>query len=125
MATFYRRGGKRNKSGTWYVQYFDDNGRRRTKRGCTDKEATLQIARKIEADVALRKAGVCDPKTDRYAQEGRKPTIEHLEDFRQDMLSRGVTDVLRRIQLTIFAGSTRRLIGGMTVGRCRMINYVA
>ncbi|MFH1739272.1 MAG: site-specific integrase [bacterium] len=91
MATLYKRGGKRNKGGTWYVQYHDENGQRRTVRGCRDKEASLQISRKLEADVALRKAGVRDARTDRYAVEGRKLIAIHLEDFRRDMLARGVT----------------------------------
>jgi len=92
MATVYKRYRKQNKSGTWYIQYFDEHGRRRTVRGCSDKEATLQIARKLEVNVALRKAGVIDARSDRYAQEGRKPILEHLEDWKQDLLSRGVTE---------------------------------
>ena len=106
MATVYKRGGKQNKGGTWYVQYFDENGRRRTVRGCKDKEATLQIARKLEADVALRKAGVIDPKTQRYAEEGRKPIAEHLKDWKQDLLSRGVTE--KQVRLA-FGRATRVL----------------
>ena len=91
MATFYRRGGKRNKGGTWYIQYYDEHGKRCTHRGCSDKDATQQIARKLEADVALRKAGVLDPKAERYAEEGRRPITGQLEDFRLDILARGVT----------------------------------
>jgi len=90
MATFYRRGGKKNKGATWYVQYFDEDGRRRTVRGCADRDATEALARKLEADVMLRRKGVIDAKADRYSQEGRKPIAQHLEAFGQDMLSRGV-----------------------------------
>ncbi len=92
MATIYKRGGKQIRNGTWYVQYFDETGRRRTVRGCKDKEATQQIARKLEADAALRKAGVIDAQADRYAKEDQRPIREHLEDWRKDLCSRGVSE---------------------------------
>lgn len=58
MAMIYRRGGKKNRKGTYYIQYFDEFGKRRTTRGFTDKEATESVAQKLEADVLLRKKGV-------------------------------------------------------------------
>ncbi|GEM_PF-6664600 len=75
MASIYKRGGKKNRAGTYYVKYFDETGKRETVRGCTDKEATLALARKLEADVLLRKNGIIDAKADRYAAEGRKPIV--------------------------------------------------
>ncbi|MCK4850604.1 MAG: hypothetical protein KAT11_04590, partial [Phycisphaerae bacterium] len=67
MASIYKRGGKKNRKGPYYVQYFDENGRRRTVKGCTDREATEALARKLEADAMLRRKGVIDPKADRYS----------------------------------------------------------
>ena len=72
---------------------FSETGRRHTKRGCRDKEATDALARKLEADVMLRKHGLIDGKADRYAQEGRKPIAEHLSDWRRSLLAKGVTQV--------------------------------
>ncbi|HPO07383.1 MAG TPA: site-specific integrase [bacterium] len=92
MSTLYKRGGKQNKNGTWYIQYFDETGRRRTVRGCKDKEATQQIARKFETDVALRKARVIDAQADRYAREGQRPIREHLEEWKKDLHSRAVSE---------------------------------
>jgi integrase len=99
MATFYKRNGKKKKNSTWYFQYYDETGRRLTVRGCADKSATEQIARKLEVDVALRKAGVIDSKADRYSSEGRKAIAEHLHDWEQNMLSRGVTDKQVRLNM--------------------------
>ena len=90
MASIYRRGGKKNRKGTYYIKYYDENGKRLTKRGCSDKDATEALARKLEVDVMLRKQGIIDPKADRYAEEGRKPIEEHLADFHEGMLARGV-----------------------------------
>ena len=106
MATIYRRGGKKNRKGTYYIQYFDEHGHRQTVRGAVDRSATDALARKLEADVMLRKQGVVDGKADRYSEEGRKPIANHLEDFRQDMLSRGVTEK----QVRLAFGRTTRVL---------------
>ena len=75
MARIYKRGGKKNRKGPYYVQYFDENGRRRTVKGCTDKEATEALARKLEADAMLRRKGVIDPKADRRSSQEAYPSI--------------------------------------------------
>ncbi len=106
MATFYKRGGKKNKGGTWYIQYFDENGKRCTVKGCSDRDATEALARKLEADVMLRKRGVIDTKLDRYAVEGRRPIGEHLDEWIQDLESRDIT--AKQVQLT--SGRAKRLL---------------
>ncbi|MFH1738097.1 MAG: site-specific integrase [bacterium] len=115
MATVYKRGGKQNRGGKWYIQFFDENGRRRTVRGCTDKDATLQIARKLEADVVLRKTGIIDPKAERYAEEGRRPITEQIEDWKRDMVSRGVSEkqvrlAFGRVTRVLDSANIRRLV---------------
>ena len=91
MVSFYKRGGKKTKGGTWYLQYFDEHGVRRTMRGCSDKGATEQLARKVEADVMLRKKGVIDAKDEKYALEGRRLLTKHIADWKADMEARSVT----------------------------------
>ena len=64
MATVFKRGGKKAK-GYWYVQWYDHNGKRRSKcTQTTDKATAERIARKHEADAALRRDGVIDPTLD-------------------------------------------------------------
>ena len=91
MASIYKRGGKKNRKGPYYVQYFDENGRRRTVKGCTDKEATEALARKLEADAMLRREGVIDPKADRYSATELKPIRDHLQDYYASLLAKGNT----------------------------------
>ena len=91
MASIYKRGGKKNRKGPYYVQYFDENGRRRTVKGCTDKEATEALARKLEADAMLRRKGVIDPKADRYSATELKPLKDHLQDYYASLLAKGNT----------------------------------
>ncbi len=92
MATIYRRDGKKNRGGTYYVQYVDENGQRKTVRGCSDRNATLALARKIETETMLRKTGVIDKKADRYSTQGQRLISEHLSDWKLEMLSRGVSE---------------------------------
>lgn len=90
MATIYKRGGKKNRGGTYIIQYTVENGIRRTQKGCSDRDATETLARKIEADVMLKKWGIIDQRADRFAKEGRKSTDVHIETFHADVLARGV-----------------------------------
>ena len=105
MATFYKRD-KSKKDAPWYYRYFDENGKRISKRGCTDLQATKDMARKDEEKARLVKHGVIDAKLDRYAAENRRPISEHLEDWIQDLQSRDVTDK----QVKLASGRTKRLI---------------
>ena len=74
---------------TYDVAYIDDQGRRRYRgTGTSDKAAAELIAAKFEAEVALRRRGVIDPKADQYAQAERRPLIKHLDDFHDDLSSR-------------------------------------
>ena len=81
MTSVYKRGGRANRNGSYYVAYTDENGRRRTVRGCADRQATEAMARGLEAEVMLRKRGIIDTKSDRYAQAEQKPLDEHLGDY--------------------------------------------
>ncbi len=98
MASIYKRGGKKNRTGIYRIKYFDENGKRVDIRGCSDREATQALARKLESDVLLRKNGIIDSKADRYATEGRKPIENQLDDWKQDLYSRNVTE--KQVQLS-------------------------
>lgn len=78
MATIFKRGSK----GSWIIQYFDAQGRRRERSSrTTDYRAAERIAAKLAADVALRRDGVVDPGMDRLADENRKPIGVHLAHY--------------------------------------------
>ena len=95
MAAIYKRkctkvvnGQKlKRQSKCWYVKYRDADGIERRVKGYADKEATRQMAARLEKEAALAQEGVVD----RYKEHRAKPLKEHLEDFRQSLLAKGNT----------------------------------
>ena len=68
----------RDESRKWYIQYKDQNGQWKRVAGFSDKEATNQLAAKLERSVERKHAGLSDP-LDVHTQ---RPLAEHLEEFR-------------------------------------------
>lgn len=91
MASIYKRGGKANKNGCYYITYKVSPGVRKTVRGCKDRAATEALARKLEADAMLRCEGVIDAKADQYAKAEARPLTEHLAEYHEVLLAKGVT----------------------------------
>ena len=86
MATVFKRGGKDNRGGYWYMQWFDHNGQRQTKCSkTTDKSVAERIAAKHESDAALRRDGVINTAIERFGLEERRPITEHLAEFQTDL----------------------------------------
>ncbi len=74
MATVFKRNGK----GPWVIQYFDASGKRREcSARTTDRKTADRVAAKLEADVALERAGVVDARQAKLATENRRPLTEH------------------------------------------------
>jgi hypothetical protein len=88
-SVFKRKRDKANRMASWYIAYSDQNGVRRTVKGCPDKAATEAMARKLESEADQRRRGVLDPKDDRYAAHEAKPMAEHLEAWRSYLLGKG------------------------------------
>ena len=86
MASIYKRKRDKNRRGSyWYISYDDDKGKRRTKRGFTDKRATEQLANEIEQEVRRRKSGLVDPEED-FRREARNCEIELLlKEFEESL----------------------------------------
>ncbi len=92
MATVFKRGGKSNRSGWYYISYTDHDGKRKTRSSrTTDKATAERIANKLEADAALRRDGVIDASDDRYIDEARRPLTAHLADFKMALIGKGNT----------------------------------
>lgn len=92
MASVFKRGGKRNRNGVWYISYYERPGVRKTVRGCTDKAATESLARKLESDAMLRREGVLDEKQERLTKVSREPIEQHIDRFKQMMQGKGTTE---------------------------------
>ena len=81
MASVFKRGGSRAKC-YWNASWHDHNGKRKTKSTrTTDKATAERIAKKFEADAALRREGVIDPALDEIGQQSLRSIESHLTDF--------------------------------------------
>ena len=91
MASVFKRGGGKAK-GNWYASWSDHNGQRKTKcTRTTDKATAERIAKKHEADAALRRDGVIDPTLDAIGRESRRSIDDHLADYRAKLQAAGRT----------------------------------
>jgi len=82
-------------SSCWYVKYRDADGIEQRVKGFKDKEATRQLAAKLEREAELGRVGVVD----RYKEHRIRPLREHLEDFRRSLLAKGNT--VKHVELTL------------------------
>ena len=92
MASVFKRGGKKGK-GKWIAAWFDHKGKRQTKSTrTTDKAAAERIARKYEADAALRRDGVIDATLDAISQESQRTIESHLADYENKLRAANRTE---------------------------------
>ncbi len=92
MATVFKRSGNKAK-GHWYASWTGHSGKRSTK--CTfttDKATAERIARKHEADAALRRDGVIDPTLDAIGKESQRSIESHLTDYENKLRTANRTD---------------------------------
>ena len=78
----------RIKSKRWYIDYKDGSGVRRRVRGFRDKVASAQLAAKLEREAEFTRAGLVD----KYQQHRERPLSKHLDDFRDYLHNKGVTE---------------------------------
>jgi integrase len=84
VATMYRTGDRKS----WIIEWTDENGKRHRRSGTTDKSVAKQIKADIEGREALRKQGLIDPAAERFAECGRRPIADHLDEFIASMEAR-------------------------------------
>ena len=101
MASIYKRKqDKHIKRAPWYIGYTDENGKRKTAKGFTDKGETERLAAKIEYDVMLRKRGVVDSEKADAAEQKRMPIAVHLKEYKK-YLKRNGENTENHVKLTI------------------------
>lgn len=104
MASIYKR--TRRKNEPYTIQYFDHLGRRRTKKGFTDKGLTEELAGKLELEARMRSTGLIDPLLDRFAEQKRIPINEHLDAFEERLSD----NTGKHVKLTMTR--VRRIVSG-------------
>jgi integrase len=110
MASVFKKSRDRaNKLASWYIAYQDEDGRRRTVKGCPDKAATESLARKLESDADLKRRGVIDPKAEAYAAHEAKPLADHLDAWGRSLEAEGATP--KHVELVL--SRARRIVALM------------
>lgn len=89
MATVYRKKRDRGKKNAkYYFDYVDENGRRVSKPGLTDKAATKRMASKLEDEAFLIRTGATDPDIQHFAALRKTPVVELLIEFEKNLKRR-------------------------------------
>jgi integrase len=79
----------RKKGKVWYFRFVNADGVKRELKGCPDRRVTEEMARAAESEAAKVRAGLVDPKSEGFLRAERRPLGEHLEDFRDYLMSKG------------------------------------
>lgn len=86
MASVFKRGrDKTKRRSVWYISYDDHEGKRRTKKGFTDKGLSEQLGAKLEHEAMLRKRGLIDAEGERRTEQQKAPIDGHLEAFEESL----------------------------------------
>ncbi|MCL2330197.1 MAG: site-specific integrase, partial [Phycisphaerae bacterium] len=113
---------KRSTNGLWIARWYDHAGRRReSSTRTTDRAAAERILANRIAGVALRKDGVIDARTDRFAEAERKILTTHLDDWKADLTAKGVTAE----QVQLVQSRARKLIDTLKIERISEISASA
>lgn len=88
-SVFKRKRDRTRKNSSWYIAYVDENGVRRSVKGCPDKQATQQIAARLESEAELRRRGIIDTKSDAYAAHEAVLLLDHLDAFKASVAAKG------------------------------------
>ena len=86
MPAYKRKQDAGRKRQAWYICYKDHDGRKRTKKGFTDKKETELLAAKLELDAMRRREGLIDPEEEKQAERRKTPLHDHLEDFEKSLV---------------------------------------
>jgi len=93
MASVFKRGGKGNRGGYWYVSWFDHTGKRRSKCArTTDKATAERIGAKLETEAAKRREGLIDPQLEGYVREAKRPLAELVTEYKAKLVANGRTE---------------------------------
>jgi hypothetical protein len=85
MASFRKRGA------VWYFRFVDADGVKRTRKGCSDRRATEELARDAEAQAARIRAGLVDARDLARRDHQARPLSEHLTVWGESLAAKGGT----------------------------------
>ena len=118
MASIFKLGrDKKKKSSPWYFEYKDQHGKKKMRKGFTDKSLTEQLAMKLETEARLRAMGFIDSEQEERAEQKTSDIQEHLAASRKSLGFKKTTDkhvkmTISRIQ-RILAGCDFQILGDL------------
>jgi integrase len=93
MASVFKRGGKGNRGGYWYISWFDHTGKRCTKSArTTDKATAERIGAKLDTEAAKRREGLIDPQIEGYVREAKRPLAELVTEYKAKLVANALTE---------------------------------
>lgn len=104
MAAIYKR--RPGRTEPYVIQYLDHLGKRRTRKGYTDKGLTEELAAKLESEARLRSTGMIDPAQERIAQQRASSIDLHAAAFEESLGD----NTPKYVKQTM--GRVRRIIAG-------------
>ena len=106
MASVFQFGHEKGKRGApWWIEYVDEVGKRRRKKGYTLKRETEELAAEIEREVRLKKLGLVDEGRTILNGHRSTPIKSHLDDY----------------ELHLEAGTRTEKHKTLTMGRIRKV----
>lgn len=110
MASLYKRKGRKGKDDKWIIRWKDaETDTWRDKTGYADKEASREMARRLERQSARRAEGLIDP----LDEQRRRPIGEHVTDF----IAKVTAGNRAPGYVTQLRGRIDRIIGGVGAKR--------
>jgi len=109
MASVFKLGRNKGKKGSpWHFEFKDENGKKRMRKGFTDKGATKQLAIKLETEAELRRKGLIDVEQEQIANRKKSLVAPLLDAFKNSLTGRGNTE--KHVGLTM--GRIRAIVNG-------------
>jgi hypothetical protein len=109
MASVFKLGrDKKKRNAPWYFEYQDHDGKKRMRKGFTEKSLTEQFAVKMETEARLRRMGFIDKQQANLAEEQKSDVAARVKEYERDLTRRKNTE--KHVKLTI--GRVRRVIVG-------------
>ena len=109
MASVFKRGRDKGKRGSaWHFEFVDENGKRRMRKGLTDKSLTQQLANKLETEARLRRDGLIDTEQETTNVRRKSPIEDQLAAFKRSLEFKKNTP--KHVKLTL--SRVRRVIVG-------------
>ena len=91
----------------YWIEYTDQRGKRRRRKGLTDKALTEQLAAKLEHEEMLRAKGLIDPADEKRAEHSKADIRIHLDAFEKALQKNSPKHV------TLTMSRTRRVVNGI------------